>query len=78
MSDNNLRVSFDYIYPDEPALLVCEELRGRGDIRVIQAYIGEKALQLYSQLTGKSIDAIRRAAGYTKYDYPTERMSDNG
>ncbi len=73
MSVNELRVSFDYIYPDEPALLVCEELRGRSGIQIKQAYVGEKALQLYSQLTGKSIDTIRREAGY-----PTERMSDNG
>ena len=71
MSDNNLRVSFDYKYPDEPVLIIYE-LLGRGDIRVIQTYTGEKALQLYSQLTGDSIDTIRHEAGY-----PTERMDDN-
>lgn len=76
MSDNNLRVSFDYKYPDESVLIIYE-LLGRGDIRVIQTYVGENALQLYSQLTGKSIDIIRRSAGYTKYDYQTESREKN-
>lgn len=71
MSVKELRVSFDYIYPDEPALVVCE-LCDRSGIRIKQAYTGEKALQLYSQLTGDSIDTIRREAGYQ-----TERMDDN-
>lgn len=77
MSDNNLRVSFDYKYPDEPVLIIYE-LLGRGDIRVIQTYVGDKALQLYSHLTGKNIDTIRRAAGYTKYDYQTESRDNDG
>ena len=71
MSVKDLRVSFDYIYPDEPAIVVCETLCN-GGIRIKQVYTGEKALQLHSQLTGESIDTIRREAGY-----PTERMDDN-
>ena len=77
MSDNSLRISFDYKYPDEAALVVFSAF-GSGyfgaepTISVRKIITGEKAVKLYSELTGKSIEDIVKDAGYTKYDVSNE------
>ena len=73
MADNNLRISFDYRYPDEAALIVYSTfgggyLGGEPTINVRKVIIGENAVKLYSELSGKSVEDIRKEAGYTKYD----------
>lgn len=73
MSDNNLRISFDYKYPDEAALVVYNTTGGGyfgcdPSVNVRKVITGEKAVELYSKLTGKSVEDIRKEAGYTKYD----------
>ena len=73
MSDNNLRISFDYKYPDEAALVVCSTfgggfLGGEPTMNIRKVITGEKAVKLYSELTGMSVEDIRKKAGYTKYD----------
>ncbi len=74
MTDNNLRISFDYKYPDEAALVVYSAFGGgmilgsEPSINVRKVITGEKAVKLYSELTGKSVEYIRKEAGYTKYD----------
>ena len=72
MIDNNLRLSFDYRYPDEAAIIVYSTFGGGfgGDpmINIRKTIIGEKAVELYSELTGKPVEDIRKEAGYTKYD----------
>jgi hypothetical protein len=73
MTDNNLRISFDFRYPDEAALIVYSTfgggyLGGEPTINVRKVIIGENAVKLYSELSGKSVEDIRKEAGYTKYD----------
>ena len=74
MTDNSLRISFDYKYPDEAALVVYSAFGGgmilgsEPSINVRKVITGEKAVKLYSELTGKSVEYIRKEAGYTKYD----------
>lgn len=73
MNDNNLRISFDYRYPDEAALIVYSTfgggyLGGAPSINIRKTIIGEKAVEIYSELTGKSVEDIKKEAGYTKYD----------
>ena len=73
MSDNNLKMSFDYKYPDDAALVVFSifgggYLGGEPTISVRKIITGEKAVKLYSELTGKTVEDIRKEAGYTKYD----------
>ena len=72
MSDNNLRISFDYKYPDEAALVVYNAIGGgyfgEPSVNVRKIIIGEEAVELYSRLAGKTVEDIRKEAGYTKYD----------
>lgn len=74
MTDNNLKISFDYKYPDEAALIVYSTFGGgylvgsEPTISVRKVIIGNAAVKLYSELTGKSVEYIRKEAGYTKYD----------
>ena len=72
MSDNNLRISFDYKYPDEAAMVVFTSSGGgyfgEPSVTVRKVITGEEAVKAYSMLTGKSIEDIRKEAGYTKYD----------
>lgn len=73
MSDNNLRITFDYKYPDDAALVVYSAFGGgyfggEPTISVKKIITGEKAVKLYSELTGESVEDIRKKAGYTKYD----------
>lgn len=72
MSDNNLRISFDYKYPDDAALVVCNvcggSYFGSSELHIQKVITGDEAVKLYSRLTGKSVEDIRKEAGYTKYD----------
>lgn len=72
MSDNNLRISFDYKYPDEAALVVCTvsggSYFGSPELHIKKVITGEEAVELYSRLSGKTVEDIRKEAGYTKYD----------
>lgn len=70
MSDNNLKISFDYKYPDEAALVVYSTFGGgyfggEPTISVKKIITGEKAVKIYSELTDKTVEAIKREAGYT-------------
>ena len=72
MTDNNLKISFDYKYPDEAALVVYSTFGGgyfggEPTIGIRKMITGEKAVKLYSELTGKSLEDIHKEAGY-KYD----------
>lgn len=73
MSDNSLRVSFDYKYPDDAALVVYSAFGGgyfggEPTVGIRKIITGEKAVKLYSELSGESVEDIRKKAGYTKYD----------
>ena len=73
MSDNNLRISFDYKYPDEAALIVYTTFGGvmigsEPTVNVRKVITGEEAVELYSKLSGKTVEKIKKEAGYTKYD----------
>lgn len=63
MIDNNLKISFDYKYPDEAALVVYSTFGGEPTINIRKIITGEKAVKLYSELTGKSVEDIRKEAG---------------
>lgn len=73
MTDNNVRISFDFRHPDEAALIVYSTFGGGylgGDptINIRKVIIGDEAVELYSKLAGKSVEDIRKEAGYTKFD----------
>ena len=65
MTDNNLKISFDYRHPDEAALIVYSTFGGgyfggEPSISVKKIITGEKAVKLYSELTGKSVEEIKK------------------
>ena len=71
MCDNNLRISFDYKYPDEAALVVYTAfgggmIGGEPTINVRKVLTGIEAVELYSRLSGKTVEYIKKEAGYTK------------
>lgn len=79
MQDNNLRIAFNYKYPDTAVLVVYESwgsvmFGGDSSIRVKNTLVGEEAVKMYSQLTGKDIPSIHKEAGYTKYDMTTREF----
>ena len=61
MSDNSLRIAFDYKNPDEPTLIVYKTFGGgymlgsEPTISIIKTYVGKEALDLYVKLTGKEV-----------------------
>ena len=68
MQDNNLKIAFDYKYPDTAVLVVYESwgnyiLGGDSSIRVKKVIVGEEAIKTYSLLSGKSISDIHKEAG---------------
>ena len=69
MSDNNLRITFDYKKPDEPTLIVYKYFGGgyfigsEPTISIVRTVVGKKAVALYSELSGKTIEEIEEAAG---------------
>ena len=76
MSDNNLRISFDYKYPDTAVLIVYESwggmLTSSPEIRIRKTFTSEHAVRLYAMLTGKTVAEVHKEAGYTKYDFTSE------
>ena len=71
MQDNNLKISFDYKKPDAAVLITYKIWGGsvflgnEPAISVVKTYTGEKAITLYSELSGKSIEEIEKEAGGT-------------
>ncbi len=69
MTDNNLKMTFDYKYPDEPVLMIYRVTNfgvmfgSEPSISVVKTFVGEEALNLYSKLSGKDIDKIKKDAG---------------
>lgn len=68
MQDNNLRIAFDYKYPDTAVLVVYDTwvtsmFGGDNCIRVRKTITGEEAVKTYSLLSGKDIPSIHREAG---------------
>lgn len=68
MSDNEIKIAFDYKKPDE-AVLVVYKIRGGSvlftnepSMSILKTYIGEKAIELYSELSGKTIEEIEKEA----------------
>ena len=74
MYDNRLRIAFDFKYPDEAALIVYESFSSGmmfgadASIKIVKTYVGESAIELYSKLSGKTIETIKKEAGYTPCD----------
>lgn len=68
MQDNNLRIAFDYKYPDTAVLVVYDSwvtsMFGGDSIRVRKTITGEEAVKTYSLLSGKDIPSIHREAGF--------------
>ena len=69
MTDNNLRISFDYRYPDEAALIVYSTfeggyLGGEPTISLRKVITGDEAVELYSKLAGKTVEYVKKKAGY--------------
>ena len=69
MQDNDLRISFDYKKPDTAVLITYKiwggsylVVGGEPSISVIKTYTGEKAIELYSELSGKTIEEIEKEA----------------
>lgn len=81
MQDNNLRIAFDYKYPDSPALMAYEafgaSIFAEGSIRVRKTIVGGKAVELYSQLTGKSIPEIHKEAGNINWAAYGSALAEN-
>ena len=69
MSDNSLRISFDYKKPDEAALIIYKAFGGgmyfggEPSISVVRTIVGKKAVAIYSELSGKTIEEIEKEAG---------------
>ena len=67
MQDNNLRIAFDYNYPDTAVLVVYDSwvssMFGGDNIRVRKTITGEEAVKTYSLLSGKDIPSIHKEAG---------------
>lgn len=70
MSDNSLRIAFDYKSPDEPTLIVYKYFGGgmmfgtEPTISIVKTYVGLEAINLYSALSGKTVNYIKKEAGF--------------
>lgn len=68
MSNNEIRLAFDYKKPDEAVLITYKifggslYFGGEPSISIIKTYTGEKAIELYSELSGKTIEEIEKEA----------------
>lgn len=68
MSDNNLKIIFDYKKPDAAVLVtykICGApylIGGDPSISIIKIYTGGRAIALYSELSGKSVKEIEKEA----------------
>ena len=79
MQDNNLRIAFNYNYPDTAVLVVYESWGsamwgGDPSIRVRSTLVGEKAVKVYSQLTGRDIPSIHKDAGMKPFEIKEEEQ----
>ena len=43
-------------------------LGGEPAINVRKVIVGDEAVELYSKLAGKTVEYVKKEAGYTKYD----------
>lgn len=67
MSDNSLKISFDYKKPDEAVLIIYKVFGGgyfggETGITVVRTIVGKKAVAMYSELSGKTIEQIEKEA----------------
>ena len=68
MMDNSLRISFDYRKPDEAALVVYKAFGGgyfvgsEPTVSIVKTVVGKRAVKVYSELSGKSIEQIEKEA----------------
>ena len=68
MSDNGIRIAFDYKSPDNTVLITYKiwggslYFGGEPSVSVIKTYTGLEAIELYSELSGKSIEEIEKEA----------------
>ncbi len=67
MTDNSLRMTFDYKYPDEPVLMLYKVTSfgmyvSEPSISIVKTFVGIDALNLYSVLSGKDRDEIKKEA----------------
>ncbi len=68
MTDNGIRIAFDYKKPDAAVLVAYKILGGsmfygcEPSMSVIKTFTGGKAIALYSELSGKTIKEIEKEA----------------
>lgn len=78
--DNTLRVSFNFVYPNEAALVVYKVMTGgyfgSSDVVISKVITGIEAVKIYSGLTGESIESLKENAGYTKRVYEIKEEVD--
>lgn len=66
MSDNSLKISFDYKKEDGAVLIIYKTFGGsmyygsEPTISIIRIFVGKKAIALYSELSGKTIEEIEK------------------
>ena len=69
MSDNGLRIAFDYKKPDEATLVVYKiwggsmYLGSEPSVNIVRTIVGKIAVAMYSELSGKTIEEIEKEAG---------------
>ena len=82
MQDNNLRISFDYKYPDEAALVVYSAfgggylIGGEPTINVKKVITGEEAVELYAKLVGETVKYVKDKAGYIQISTDLNKQSE--
>ena len=67
MSENNIKINFDYRKPDEPVLIAYKTFQtgffsAEPTVKILKTIIGKKAIEMYSELSGKSIEQIEKEA----------------
>ena len=66
MMDNSLKLSFDFKSTNEAALIVYKTMSsyfmGDPTITIIHIFTGQEAIEIYSRITGKSIEDITKEA----------------
>lgn len=69
MSDNKLKIAFEYHYPDTATLIVYKvwsssfSLYGEPQVSIIKVYTGNAAIDLYKKLSGKTDEEIFKEGG---------------
>lgn len=67
MIDNSLKISFNFNKPDEAAIVVFKTygggyFTGESNVSIVKTIVGRKAIDLYSELSGKPIEEIEEEA----------------